>query len=90
MRLRSTGLGRTELEAEVISAKKVDDMVIFFAKVTKPVKWKLRMGFQEKDLRALFWAILKPRNLWFIIKSMTFKHKAISTTKDFQKGENEI
>lgn len=83
MRLRSTGLGRTELEAEVATAKKVDDMVIFFAKVTKPVKWKLRMGFQEKDLRALFWAILKPRNLWFIIKALTFTRKKASTTENF-------
>jgi hypothetical protein len=83
MRLRSTGLGRTELEAEVATAKKVDDMVIFFAKVTKPVKWKLRMGFQEKDLRALFWAVLKPRNLWFIIKALTFTRKNVSTTENF-------
>ena len=83
MRLRSTGLGRTELEAEVATAKKVDDMVIFFAKVTKPVKWKLRMGFQEKDLRALFWAVLKPRNLWFIIKALSFNRKTGSTTENF-------
>ena len=82
MRLRSTGLGRTELEAEVATAKKVDDMVIFFAKVTKPVKWKLRMGFQEKDLRALFWAVLKPRNLWFIIKALSFNRKTGSTTEN--------
>ena len=83
MRLRSTGLGRTELEAEVATAKKVDDMVIFFAKVTKPVKWKLRMGFQEKDLRALFWAVLKPRNLWFIIKALAFNRKNGSITENF-------
>ena len=83
MRLRSTGLGRTELEAEVATAKKVDDMVIFFAKVTKPVKWKLRMGFQEKDLRVLFWAVLKPRNLWFIIKALAFNRKNGSTTENF-------
>ena len=83
MRLRSTGLGRTELEAEVAAAKRVEDMVIFFAKVTKPVKWKLRMGFQEKDLRTLFWAALKPRNLWFIIKGLTFSRKKVSTTENF-------
>jgi hypothetical protein len=83
MRLRSTGLGRTELEAEVATVKKVDDILIFFAKVTKPVKWKLRMGFQEKDLRVLFWAALKPRNLWFIIKALTFRRKDVSITEDF-------
>ena len=83
MRLRSTGLGRTELEAEVATVKRVDDMLIFFAKVTKPVKWNLRMGFQEKDLRALFWAVLKPRNLWFIIKTLCFNRKGVSTTENF-------
>ena len=76
-------MGRTELEAEVATVKKVDDMVIFFAKVTKPVKWKLRMGFQEKDLRALFWAILRPRNFWFILKGLTFSRKKVSTTENF-------
>ena len=83
MRLRSTGLGRTELEAEVATVKKVDDMLIFFAKVTKPVKWRLRMGFQEKDLRALFWAVLKPRNLWFISKALVFSGKNVSITENF-------
>ena len=38
MRLRSTGLGRTEVEGEVVNIKKVDDLVIFFVNVTKPVK----------------------------------------------------
>jgi len=83
MRLRSTGLGRTELEAEVAAVKKVDDMVIFFAKVTKPVKWRIRMGFQERDLRVLFWAILRPRNLWFIIKALIFCRRNGSITENF-------
>ena len=51
MRLRSTGLGKTELEAEIVGTKRVGDLVIFFVDVVKPVKWHTRMGFQEKDLR---------------------------------------
>ena len=50
MRLRSTGLGRTELEADIIDIRKVDDLVIFFVNTTNPVKWRTRMGFQERDL----------------------------------------
>jgi hypothetical protein len=42
MRLRSTGLGRTELEAEVISIKKVGDLVTFFVNTIQPVKLKWR------------------------------------------------
>ena len=70
MRLRSDGLGKTELEAEIVDIKKVDDLVIFYADTTKPVKWRLRMGFQEKDLRSLVLSAMRPGNLWFIFKSL--------------------
>jgi hypothetical protein len=70
MRLRSTGLGTTELEAKLVNVKKVDDLVIFFVDVQKPVKWHTRMGFQERDLRQLVWSLLKPRNLSFVVKAV--------------------
>ena len=77
MRLRSTGLGRTELEAELVSVKKVDDLVIFFANTTRPVKWRTRMGFQERDLRDLVRQLLRPRNLMFILKALLFPGKEV-------------
>ena len=83
MRLRSTGLGRTELEAEIASVKKVDDLVIFFVDVMKPVKWHTRMGFQEKDLRALILALLKPKNLSFVLKALFLGNKELPRTQDF-------
>ena len=61
MRLKSTGLGRTELEGEIVNIKKVNDLVIFFVDITKPVKWHTRMGFQEKDLRELILASTKEK-----------------------------
>lgn len=67
MRLRSTGLGKTELEGKIVGVKKVEDLVIFYVDVTKPVKWKVRMAFQERDLRALVKAILKPKNLCYVL-----------------------
>jgi hypothetical protein len=70
MRLRSDGLGKTELEAEITDIKKVDDLIIFCADTTKPVKWRLRMGFQEQDLRGLVLSALKPGNLFFIFNSL--------------------
>jgi hypothetical protein len=82
MRLRSTGLGRTEMEAELVAIKKVDDLVIFFVNTTAPVKWRTRMGFQEKDLRDLARVLLKPRNLIFILKAL-FGRKQVPKTKDF-------
>jgi hypothetical protein len=83
MRLRSTGLGRTELEAKIVNIKKVDDLVIFFADTTKPVKWRTRMGFQQKDLRDLAKALLKPKNLLFILKALFLGWKQVPRTKDF-------
>lgn len=83
MRLRSTGLGRTEVEAELVNIKKVDDLVIFFVNITRPVKWRTRMAFQERDLRDLILVLLKPRNLSFIFKAIFFGQKDVPRTKDF-------
>lgn len=83
MRLRSTGLGRTEMEGELVDIKKVDDLVIFFVNTTSPVKWRTRMGFQERDLRDLALVLLRPRNLLFILKALSFGRKEVPRTKDF-------
>jgi hypothetical protein len=83
MRLRSTGLGRTELEAEIVNIKKVDDLVIFFVNTTKPVKWQTRMGFQERDLRNLVLALFRPKNLSFIFKALFFSQNKVPRTEDF-------
>ena len=83
MRLRSTGLGRTEVEAELAEIKKVDDLVIFFVNTTKPVRWRTRMGFQQRDLRELVFALLRPRNTLFILKALFLRWKEVSRTKDF-------
>ena len=83
MRLRSTGLGKTELEADIVNVKKVDDLVVFFVNTTKPVKWQTRMAFQEKDLKELILALLKPANLAFVIKALLFGKKEVARTENF-------
>jgi len=83
MRLRSTGLGKTELEAELVDIKKVEDLVIFFVHTTKPVKWRTRMAFQERDLRELVLAILRPRNLLFIFRALFSGQKEVPRTENF-------
>jgi hypothetical protein len=75
MKLSSAGLGKTELDAVIIGMKQVDDVVLLAVDVTKPTKWHTRMGLQESDLRKLAWEILKPGNLWFVIRSLLFKPK---------------
>ena len=83
MRLRSTGLGRTEMEADLIQIKKVDDLVVFFVNTSKPVKWRTRMGFQERDLRDLILQLLRPRNMLFVLKALLFQRKLVSRTENF-------
>ena len=83
MRLRSGGLGKTELEADIIAIKKIDDLVLFFVNTTKPVKWRTRMGFQEHDLRTLILSLMKPKNMLFVISALLFPNKKVTRTKDF-------
>ena len=83
MRLRSTGLGKTELEARIVEVKRVDDVIIFYVNTTKPVKWKVRMAFQEQDLRGLIGAILKPNNLLCILRFIFTNEKQAGRTEAF-------
>jgi hypothetical protein len=83
MRLRSTGLGKTELEAKITEVKKVDDVVIFYVHTSKPVKLKVRMAFQQQDLRALVKAILKPKNIGYILRAFFSSEKKVGRTETF-------
>lgn len=83
MRLRSDGLGKTELQAEIVGVKRVNDLVVFFVDVKKPKKWHTRMGFQQKDLRRLALLVLKPKNLLFIIQALFFNRKRVHITETF-------
>jgi hypothetical protein len=71
------------MAAEVVTIKKVGDLVIFFANTTAPVKWRTRMAFQEKDLRDLVRQMLRPRNLLFIVRAVFFGKKAVPRTENF-------
>ena len=83
MRLRSTGLGRTEVEGKVIKVKRVDEVIIFFVDIIKPVRWHTRMAFQERDLRRLIFSMLKPKNLMFIIRAFLCDQDKVSRTEAF-------
>ena len=70
MRMRSTGLGKTELEAEIVEIKRVDDCLLMDIRTTRPVKWRVRMVFQQRDMRALVSAGLRLRNLKYVVRSL--------------------
>ena len=53
MLMRSTGLGKAELVAEITGLKRQGDYLIMELQTTKPVRWKIRGGLSHKDLRTL-------------------------------------
>lgn len=53
--MRSTGLGKTELLAEIIGLKRQGDYLIMEVHTISPVLWKIRSGLSRRDL----WTLIK-------------------------------
>ena len=70
MRLKSTGLGATELFGELTGLEKNMSGVLMYVKIKKPVVWKVRTFLQPQDLRAIVWRALMPWNVWFVMKTL--------------------
>ncbi|MDP2718575.1 MAG: hypothetical protein Q8P44_01890 [Dehalococcoidia bacterium] len=68
MRLRSTGLGKTELIGEVEDLKTMGDFLIMVIGTTRPVKWKVRAALTRKDVFNLMRLMLKWPNLMYLLK----------------------
>ena len=67
MRVRSTGLGKTELVLKPEAFIKKDGYLIFKLKSIEPVNWHVRVLVEPKDLRRLIPLMLKgPIFLWLI------------------------
>lgn len=67
MRMRSTGLGKTELEGDIAKLEVVDDLLILHVHTTKPVRWHVRTAIQHKDILRLAGLLFTPavlRYLW--------------------------
>jgi len=70
MRLKSTGLGATELFGGLTEMEKSMSGVLMRVKIKKPVVWRVRVFLQPQDLRAIVWRALMPWNVWFVIKTL--------------------
>ena len=73
MRMRSTGLGKTELKAHISSIERVDDSIVFKVKTTEPVRWEVRNLFQQQDIPRLIGLLLKPANVFFLLRALMKK-----------------
>jgi len=59
MLMRSTGLGKAEIVAEIVTVKRQGGYLIMEIQTTPPVHWKIRGGLCHRDLRVILKAMLK-------------------------------
>jgi hypothetical protein len=77
MLIRSTGLGKAELVAEVTEIKRQGSYLIMEMQSSEPVRWRIRGGLSHGDLRTLIKATLKFSVLrFFLDPSSWFKREA--------------
>jgi hypothetical protein len=61
MRVRSTGLGKTEMVAGIRRLEPVENgYIIMEMHSTEPVKWRIRVALTGADLRRLLKLTIKP------------------------------
>jgi hypothetical protein len=75
MLMRSTGLGKTELVAEINDCKAQGDHLILVVNTTEPVKWKVRCTMTMLDMRKLIMASIKMSIVAFILNPLRWFKK---------------
>ncbi len=75
MRVASTGLGETELIADVISMNPEGDLLGLQARATSPSEWNLGTYLEPKDIWPVVVGFLRPSILWVIVLSFLFPWK---------------
>ncbi len=58
-RMRSTGLGKTEVFAQITNLRPDQDLLVLELKTVKPVNWHVRAGLQPEDRLQLVKFLLK-------------------------------
>ena len=67
MLMRSTGLGKAELVAEITAVKRQGDYLVMEMRTSEPVRWKIRGGVSHTDLRTMLKAVFTPSVLRFLL-----------------------
>lgn len=73
MRIKSTGLGKTELVGYIEGIKRVDDYLVLTMRTAEPVRWHVRVAMTPKDLRQMIKAGLKGPTLKYVISKLLNK-----------------
>ena len=69
MRVASTGLGQTELVADIITMKPEGKLMGLFQEATSPAEWHLETYLDPEDVWPVVVGFLKPSVIWVIILS---------------------
>ena len=83
MLMRSTGLGKTELTGKVDSMDRQGDYIIMYVDVVDPVKWKLRVGLNLRDLAKVVSCMAKRKILSLILSPKKWGRKEVDHPGDF-------
>ena len=71
MRVRSTGLGKTEMIAGIKRLEPVENgYIIMEMHSTEPIKWRIRIALTGPDLRRLLKLMFKPATALVLLKTL--------------------
>ena len=73
MRMKSTGLGKTELVGRLEDIKTHDHHLILSVRTTSPVKWHIRVAVDYKDLRITLRQLFKFSLLKYLFLSLIIR-----------------
>ncbi len=83
MLFRSTGLGKSELIADITGIKRQGDYIIMEMQTSEPVRWKIRGGVDHKDMLKLFGQLLKLSVFPFFLNPVGWFKKTAEHPGDF-------
>ena len=67
MRMRSTGLGKTELQGDIANLEPRESLLILNVHTTSPVQWHVRAAMQRKDLIKFIKSIFSFRVIAYLL-----------------------
>jgi hypothetical protein len=83
MLFRSTGLGKTELSGKIDTVQRQGDYLVMYVDVTDPVKWRIRVAMEFKDLTKVMGCMAKAAILSYLLSPKQWFKKDPTHPGDF-------
>ena len=75
MRMKSTGLGKTELVGKLENVNLMEDHLIFSVRTSEPVKWHIRVAIDNKDIKMVLGQLIRFKILKYLLLSLNNKRE---------------